>query len=106
MRAAWLFRQRIIADFHCRDYEEIHPDGRQRALLLYRRLKLEEHIPLFVHDHDTDNQQQPLKHSRVLANLISHLASALQEPAQADIEPAERFLLYPALPELLTLKII
>lgn len=49
--------------------------------------------------------QQTLKHPRVLANLISHLASAYEEPAQTVIEPAERYLLYPKLADLHTLGI-
>jgi AcrR family transcriptional regulator len=49
--------------------------------------------------------EQTSKHPRAMVNLISHLASAYQEPTQTDIEPAERYLLYPELTELQTMKI-
>lgn len=46
--------------------------------------------------------QQTVENPRAMVNLISHLASAYQEPSQAEIEPAERYLLYPELTELHT----
>ena len=46
--------------------------------------------------------EQTVEHPRAMVNLISHLASAYQEPAQTDIEPAERYLLYPELTDLHT----
>ena len=49
--------------------------------------------------------QQTVEHPRAMVNLISHLASAYQEPSQTDIEPAERYLLYPTLTDLHSLKI-
>jgi len=49
--------------------------------------------------------QQTVEHPRAMVNLISHLASAYQEPSQTDIEPAERYLLYPKLTDLHTAKI-
>jgi AcrR family transcriptional regulator len=49
--------------------------------------------------------QQTIEHPRVMVILISHLASANLNPSQMELEPAERYLLYPELTELQTIEI-